>query len=73
MVSPLFYLIVGVIGGGGLVALILLFTRRAGSADGMLLSKIELIERAQEREERMLREELSRGREETANASKTQL
>jgi DNA recombination protein RmuC len=72
MVSPLFYLIVGVIGGGGLVALILLFTRRAGSADGMLLSKIELIERAQEREERMLREELSRGREETANASKTQ-
>jgi DNA recombination protein RmuC len=72
MVTPLFYLIVGVIGGGGLVALILLFTRRAGSADGMLLSKIELIERAQEREERMLREELSRGREETANASKTQ-
>ena len=36
------------------------------------MSKIELIERAQEREERMLREELSRGREETANASKTQ-
>jgi DNA recombination protein RmuC len=72
MVSPLLYLIVGVVGGGGLVALILLFTRRTGGVDGVLLSKIELIERAQEREERMLREELSRGREETANASKTQ-
>jgi DNA recombination protein RmuC len=71
-VSPFFYLVVGVVGGGGLVALILLFTRRAGNVDGVLLSKIELIERAQEREERMLREELSRGREETANASKTQ-
>ncbi len=72
MVSPLLYLVVGVVGGGGLVALILLFTRRTGGVDGVLLSKIELIERAQEREERMLREELSRGREETANASKTQ-
>ena len=72
MVSPLLYLVVGVVGGGGLVALILLFTRRTGGVDGVLLSKIELIERAQEREERMLREELSRGREETANASKAQ-
>ena len=70
--SPLFYLVLGVIGSGGLVAIILLFTRRGGNADGALLSKIELLERAQEREERMLREELSRGREENANAAKTQ-
>jgi DNA recombination protein RmuC len=71
-VSPLLYLVFGVIGGGGLVAIILLFTRRGGNVDGALLSKIELLERAQEREERMLREELSRGREENANAAKTQ-
>ena len=70
--SPLLYLVFGVIGGGGLVAIILLFTRRGGNADGALLSKIELLERAQEREERMLREEFSRGREENANAAKTQ-
>ena len=70
--SPLLYLVLGVIGSGGLVAIILLFTRRGGNADGALLSKIELLERAQEREERMLREELSRGREENANAAKTQ-
>jgi DNA recombination protein RmuC len=71
-VSPLLYLVFGVIGGGGLVAIILLFTRRGGNPAGALLSKIELLERAQEREERMLREELSRGREESANAAKTQ-
>ena len=70
--NPLFYLIVGVIGGGGLVAIILLLTRRGGSVDGTLLRKIELLESAQEREERMLREEFSRGREENANAAKTQ-
>src|SRR5207245_7202053 len=37
-----------------------------------LPSKIELRERAQERQERRLREEMSRGREESANAAKTQ-
>jgi DNA recombination protein RmuC len=37
-----------------------------------LLTKIALLERAQERGERMLREEMSRGREENANAAKTQ-
>jgi len=71
-VSPLLYLVFGVIGGGGLVAVILFFTRRGGGADEKLLSKIELFERAQERGERMLREEMSRGREESAGAAKTQ-
>ncbi len=70
--SPLLYLVFGVIGGGGLVAVILFFTRRGGGADEKLLSKIELFERAQERGERMLREEMSRGREESAGAAKTQ-
>jgi DNA recombination protein RmuC len=37
-----------------------------------LLSKIELLERAQERGERTLREEMTRGREENANAAKSQ-
>lgn len=70
--SPLLYLVFGVIVGGGLVAVILFFTRRGGGADEKLLSKIELFERAQERGERMLREEMSRGREESAGAAKTQ-
>ncbi len=66
------YFLAGVIGGGSLVAITFLLTHRGGSGDSALLSKIELLERAQEREERMLREEFSRGREENANAAKTQ-
>jgi DNA recombination protein RmuC len=70
--SPLLYLIIGLIGGGLLVATILLLTRRGQSDDGKLLSKIELLERAQERGERIVREEMARGREENANVAKTQ-
>jgi DNA recombination protein RmuC len=70
--SPMIYLLAGVIGGGLLAAIIFLLARRGRSADGVLLSKIELLERAHEREERVLREELSRGREESAGAAKTQ-
>jgi DNA recombination protein RmuC len=54
------------------VAIAFLLTRRGGSGDSALLSKIELLERAHEREERVLREEMSRGREESAGAAKTQ-
>jgi DNA recombination protein RmuC len=71
-VTPLLYVIAGLIGGGLLAAIIFLLTRSGGGADATLLSKIELLERAQEREERMLREEMARGREEGANAAKTQ-
>src|SRR5438874_11204791 len=70
--TPQLYLLAGVIGGGLLVAIIFLLNRHGGSADSVLLSKIELLERAHEREERVLREEMSRGREESANAAKTQ-
>ena len=70
--TPLLYLIGGLIGGGLLAAIIFLLTRPGRGADLTLLGKIELLERAQEREERMLREEMARGREEGANAAKTQ-
>jgi len=71
-VTPLLYVIAGLIGGGLLAAIIFLLTRPGGGADATLLSKIELLERAQEREERVLREEMARGREEGANAAKAQ-
>ena len=70
--TPLLYLIGGLIGGGLLAAIIFLVTRPGRGADVTLLGKIELLERAQEREERMLREEMARSREEGANAAKTQ-
>src|SRR5213082_2852894 len=65
------YLIVGLISGGILVAIMFLRSRHR-SASGDLLAKIELLERAQERGERTLREEMTRGREENANAAKSQ-
>jgi DNA recombination protein RmuC len=71
-VTPLLYVVAGLIGGGLLAAIIFLLTRAGGGSDATLLSKIELLERAQEREERVLREEMARGREEGANAAKAQ-
>jgi DNA recombination protein RmuC len=66
------YLVIGVLGSGLLVAIILLLGRRGASGDVTLAGKIELLERAQERSERMLREEMARSREEGANAAKVQ-
>jgi DNA recombination protein RmuC len=66
------YLVIGVLGGGLLVAIFLMLARRGRAGDVALAGKLELIERAQERSERMLREEMVRSREEGANAAKTQ-
>ena len=66
------YLVIGVLGAGLLVAIFLLLARRGRAGDVALAGKLELIERAQERSERMLREEMVRSREEGANAAKTQ-
>src|SRR5213075_26840 len=66
------YLILGLIGGGGVVVAIILLLSRRRSFNGDLLAKIELVQRAQDRGERMLREEMTRGREENANAAKSQ-
>jgi DNA recombination protein RmuC len=66
------YLIIGVLGGCLVVAIILLLPRRGGSGDGSVAEKIELLERAQERSERILREEMGRSREEGASAAKAQ-
>jgi DNA recombination protein RmuC len=66
------YLILGVISGGLLAAIVIWLGRRREDGNATLLSKIELLERAHERGERMLREEMTRGREENANAAKSQ-
>ena len=70
--NPALYLIIGLAGGGLLCAIVFLLVRRNRNADEILLTKIALLEGAQERGERMLREEMSRGREENASAAKTQ-
>jgi DNA recombination protein RmuC len=71
-VNPLAYVLIGLIAGGLLAALAFLLTRRGGSPDGLLLRKMEILESTQERAERMIREEMTRGREESATVAKSQ-
>src|SRR6266566_4399810 len=66
------YLVIGALGAGLLVAIVLLLGRRGTAEDGGIGGKIDLLERAQERSERMLREEMARSREEGAGAAKAQ-
>jgi DNA recombination protein RmuC len=70
--TPFAYLFVGLIGGGGIVAIFVLVGRRRQQSSEIVLKKIELLEGSQDRSERMLRDELSRSREESANAAKSQ-
>jgi DNA recombination protein RmuC len=70
--TPAVYSVLGILGGVVVTAIVFLVTRRTRNADEILLTKIALLEGAQERGERMLREEMSRGREENASAAKTQ-
>jgi len=72
-VSPLVYLIFGVLGGGLVAAIIfLLVPRKSRGVESELVKRLEMLDRAQERGERIIREEMSRGREESANAAKAQ-
>ncbi len=66
------YLIAGLVVGVAVAGCFFFLTRRNRSGESELLQRLELLDRAQERAERMLREEMSRGREENATAAKTQ-
>ena len=70
--SPLLYALIGLIAGAGIVALVFAFVRRGRKDESELVKRFELLERAQERGERLIREEMARSREENANAAKTQ-
>ena len=65
--SPLLYLAIGLIGGGLIVAVIVLLTTRGkdGSAAAELVKRLEMIDRS-------LRDEFSRNREEAGAAAKYQ-
>jgi DNA recombination protein RmuC len=66
------YVLVGLVLGGCVALIISRLIRRDADVSEELMKRLELLDRAQERGERMLREEMSRGREENANAAKTQ-
>jgi len=73
MVSPPLYLALGIIGGVFLAGLFVLMARRKNSGiEAELVKRLEMLDHAQERAERMLREEMSRGRDESAKAAKSQ-
>jgi len=71
-VSPLLYALIGLVAGAGILALVFAFVRRGRKDESELVKRFELLERAQERGERLIREEMARSREENANAGKTQ-
>src|SRR2546423_384680 len=70
--NPLLYALTGLLAGAGIAAIVFAITRRKREDDSELVKRFELLERAQERGERLIREEMARGREENANAAKTQ-
>ncbi|HSU85514.1 MAG TPA: DNA recombination protein RmuC [Chthoniobacterales bacterium] len=65
--DPFFIGFIGLVAGGAIVGGFLLFGRRRE-----WLQRFEALDRAQEREERILREEAARSREEAARAAKAQ-
>jgi DNA recombination protein RmuC len=71
-VNPELYLVAGLVAGAAVAGCFFFLTRRNRSDETELLQRLELLDRAQERTERMLREEMSRGREENATAAKSQ-
>jgi DNA recombination protein RmuC len=71
-VNPLLYALIGLAAGAGIAALVFVMARRGRKDDTEVINRLELLERAQERGERLIREEMARSREENANAAKTQ-
>jgi len=71
-VDPIFAALIGLIAGVLIAAGIFLLTRRRRSGDIELIERFQSLDRAQEREERMLREEAARSREEAQSAAKAQ-
>jgi DNA recombination protein RmuC len=70
--NPLLYSLFGLLAGAGIVAIAFVMARRGQKDEAELIQRFELLERAQERGERLIREEMARSRDENANAAKTQ-
>jgi DNA recombination protein RmuC len=71
-VDPIVYVFVGLVLGGCIALIISRFRRPDSEVQSELIKRLAMLDRAQERAERMLCDEMARGREEGANAAKTQ-
>ena len=70
--NPLLYAIIGLVVGAGIAALMFAFVRRGRTDDAEFLKRLETFDRAQERQEKMFRDEFSRNREESSGSAKAQ-
>jgi DNA recombination protein RmuC len=70
--NPIIAVLIGFGAGGLIAAVVFLVTRSRETAEEVLIKKIEILGDVQEREERMLREEMGRARQENAHAAKVQ-
>jgi DNA recombination protein RmuC len=71
-VNPQLYALIGLISGAGIAALIFVLTRRGRTDDAEFLRRLEMFDRAQERHEKMFRDEFARMREESSGSAKAQ-
>jgi DNA recombination protein RmuC len=71
-VNPLLYAVIGLIAGAGIAALIFAIARRGQTSESELAKRLDLFDRAQERGEKMFRDEFSRMREESSGSAKAQ-
>jgi DNA recombination protein RmuC len=70
--NPAAYTLIGFAVGMGIVAVVVILFRGKGDNDSQIASRLESLERGQEREERVFRDELARNRDESAGAAKAQ-
>ena len=68
----LLYSLLGFAGGAAITAIMFLLTRRRGADESEFLSRLEAFDRAQERQEKMFRDEFGRVREESSGSSRAQ-
>jgi DNA recombination protein RmuC len=70
--TPAMYLVIGTVAGVVAAAVVSLLMRRRSDVSDELIKRLVDLEQAQQREERMFREEFSRSREEMGSAAKSQ-
>src|SRR5436305_6717319 len=70
--NPAAYALIGFAVGVGIVAVLVILFRGKGDNGSQIAIRLESLERGQEREERIFRDELARTREESAGAAKSQ-
>ncbi len=70
--NPLLYSLLGLVAGATIAAIIFFLTRQRSVDDSEFLSRLEAFDRAQERQEKMFRDEFGRVREESSGSARAQ-